>query len=154
MNNQSRALQFDNLEGRQLLSVAPVPHDTLLADISLDLKNLATQQVTYNKQVAAITAVQNDLTLDGRELTLAQGTFAADQTALLANLLLPPTKAVLAARTTDLAAVAKDTTAIKVIQKDITADTTQLALDRVKAAQDLAIVNATEADVTADIKAL
>jgi hypothetical protein len=164
MQTHSRALQFDSLEGRQLLSVAPapaapaphppVPHNALLADIQFDLGYLAKQQLLVKRDVARVNGIQSDLTLDGRQLMLAEGKFAADETALLANLQLPATKTVLAAREADFKAVAADTVVIKVLQKDIATDTVNLAVAKVAETKDVAIVAAIQTDITADIKAL
>jgi hypothetical protein len=161
MKNHSRSLGFDNLEGRQLLSVAPapavhppIPRNVLLADIQYDLGNLAKEQIIAKRDTAKVTTVTNELALDNRELTLAQTRFAADETALLANLQQPVTKSVLEAREVDLAAVAADNKEINGLQKDIATDTTDLAVDKIKLTQDQAIVSAILADITADIKAL
>ena len=136
------------------VQVPPPSHNALLADIQFDLGYLAKQQLLVKKDVAKVNGIQSDLTLDGRQLMLANGVFAADQTALLANLQLPATKAVLAARQADFDALAKDTVVIKVLQKDIASDTVLLAVAKVAETKDAAIVTAIQTDITADIKAL
>ena len=165
MHKHTRQIGFDSLEGRQLLSVtptaltpvaapAPLTHSALLADIQLDLTNLAKQQGVLKKDMALVTRITNNLGLENRQLTLAQSTFTADETALLDNLQLPPTKAVLAARQADFDAVSADVKIIGGLNKDITRNTTNLTVAQTAETKDAAIVTAIRVDVAADIQAL